>query len=164
MRNCHTLVLPELPLLSEKRDSFIVDQPASQLENDSQRVLRMKYVLTISGVLAGLSLAFPELVLWGYFLLIVPGVILTIAPTVFVYCAGTAIFREIRLIDSALGATALGFVLTLGLGWLVMQPFRGSALKAYHTQCLPDVSSDRLIELNGRVRIEMPDHRGSPSC
>ncbi|MFK7818864.1 MAG: hypothetical protein AB8G99_09100, partial [Planctomycetaceae bacterium] len=46
----------------------------------------------------------------------------------------------------------------------VMQPFRGSALKAYHTQCLPDVSSDRLIELNGRVRIEMPDHRGSPSC
>jgi hypothetical protein len=45
----------------------------------------MKYALVITGLLAGIAIAAPDLVLLGYVLLIVPGIILTIAPTVFVY-------------------------------------------------------------------------------
>jgi hypothetical protein len=40
----------------------------------------MKYALVITGVLAALALAAPELVVWGYLLLILPGLALTVAP------------------------------------------------------------------------------------
>lgn len=124
----------------------------------------MKYALWITGILSALALAFPKLVAFAYFLLIVPGVVLTIAPTVFVYLAGTAALRCVVPIESRLAATAVSFGLVLGLGWGVMQPFRASALKNYQTSNQPNVVARRPIELHGRVLIDAPDWRGDPSC
>lgn len=39
-------------------------------------ILRMKYALVIVGIPAGLAIIFPELVVLGYLLLIIPGLIL----------------------------------------------------------------------------------------
>ncbi|MGB4738537.1 MAG: hypothetical protein WBH50_10135 [Fuerstiella sp.] len=127
----------------------------------------MKYALCITGVLAGLALACPVLVLVvvAYYLPTVPGgVILTIAPTVFVYLAGTAAVRRMLPIASAFKATAVSFGLMLGLGWLVMQPFRSKPFKEYASDRQPDVVADRAIELSGRVRIEAADSRNDPHC
>lgn len=124
----------------------------------------MKYALIITGVLAGLAITAPRLVVFGYFLLIVPGLVLTIAPTVFIYLAVTAVVRRLLPISSPMKATAVAFGVALLLGWAVMQPYRVAALDAYRADELPDVLSSQLIELDGDVRIERPDHRREPEC
>ena len=124
----------------------------------------MKYALVITGVLAGLAIAAPELVVFGYFLLIVPGLVLTFAPTVFVYLAVTAVVRRLLPISSPMTATAAAFGVTLLLGWAVMQPFRSAAMSAYHADELPDVLPNQAIELDGHVRMERPDQRSDPEC
>jgi len=125
---------------------------------------KMTYALWITGIPAGLAMAFPKLVATAYFFLIVPGVILTIAPTVFVYLAGTAILRRVIPFKSRATATVLSFVLMLGLGWAVMQPFQATSLKSYEASYEPDIISNEPIELHGRVLIEAPDSRDDPDC
>ncbi|QDT05106.1 hypothetical protein K227x_35050 [Rubripirellula lacrimiformis] len=124
----------------------------------------MKYALVITGVLAGLAITAPQLVVLGYFLLIVPGLVLTFAPTVFIYLAVTAVVRRLLPISSPMTATAVAFGVTLLLGWAVMQPFRLAAISSYRADELPDVLSNQVIELAGHVRIERPDQRRKPEC
>ena len=124
----------------------------------------MKYALVITSFLAGLAIAAPELVVFGYFLLIVPGLVLTFAPTAFIYFAVTAVVRRLLPIASSMTATAVAFGVTLLLGWAVMQPFRSAAMSAYHADELPDVLPNQAIELDGHVRMERPDQRREPGC
>ncbi len=124
----------------------------------------MKYALIITGILAGLAIVAPQLVVLGYFLLIIPGLILTAAPTVFVYLAGTAVIRKLLPISSVKTATSVAFCVTLLLGWLAMQPLRHSALRTYQASLQPDVIPNEPIVLNGHVRIERPDKRNAPDC
>lgn len=124
----------------------------------------MKYALIISGVLAGLAITAPQLVVLGYFLLIVPGLILTIAPTVFIYLSVTSVVRRLLPISSPMPATAAAFGVTLLLGWAVMQPFRLAAIAAYRADELPDVVPSQFIELDGHVRFETPNKRREPEC
>lgn len=124
----------------------------------------MKYALIITGILAGLAITAPQLVVFAYFLLIVPGLVLTVAPTVFIYLAVTAVVRRLLPISSPMKATAAAFGVTLLLGWGVMQPFRSAALTAYHANELPDVVPSQVIELAGHVRIERPNQRREPEC
>lgn len=124
----------------------------------------MKYALVITGVLAGLAVAAPQLVVLGYFLLIIPGLILTAAPTIFVYLAVTAVIRKLLPISSISAATAVAFCTTLLLGWVIMQPFRVHAIATYRASLQPDVIPNEPIELNGNVRIERLDERNAPGC
>ncbi|QDV63461.1 hypothetical protein Mal65_26040 [Crateriforma conspicua] len=127
-------------------------------------ILRMKFALIITGLLAGLAMAAPMSVVFGYLFLIIPGLVLTAAPTVFVYLAATALIRRVLPITSVVASTVVAFGLALLLGWAVMQPFRSSALRGYHAQQAPDVAPDELIHLDGDVRVEFPDRRGDPEC
>jgi hypothetical protein len=124
----------------------------------------MKYALVVTGVLAGLAMGAPQLVVLGYFLLIIPGLILTVAPTVFFYLAGTAVIRKLLPFSSVSAATPVAFCVTLLLGWLVMQPFQYSAGKTYRASLQPDVIPNKPIELNGHVRIERPENRNAADC
>ncbi len=124
----------------------------------------MKYVLAITGVLAGLAIAAPDLVLLGYFFLIVPGLVLTLAPTAFVYLTVTAIVRRLLPISSPISATATAFGVSLLLGWGVMQPFRFKAIAAYRADELRDVLPNQAIKLGWHVRIERPNQRLVPEC
>lgn len=131
--------------------------------------LRMKYALIITGILAGLAITAPDLVVLGYVLLILPGIILTIAPTVFVYLTLTALARQLLPISSPVKGTAAAFVIAVCLGWAVMQPFHLLQSAAYHAAELSDVMPNQTtelngIELNGHVRIERPDQRREPEC
>ncbi|MDA8744821.1 hypothetical protein N9N28_09330 [Rubripirellula amarantea] len=124
----------------------------------------MKYALIFTGFLAGLALAAPQLVVLGYFLLIVPGLVLTIAPTVFTYLAVTAMVRRLLPISSTTKATAMAFGVTLLMGWAVMQPFHLKAIAAYRADELPDVLPSEMIKLDGHIRIERPDQHRDPQC
>lgn len=124
----------------------------------------MKYALIITGILAGLAITAPQLVVFGYFLLIVPGLVLTVAPTVFIYLAVTAVLRRLLPIATPMTATAVAFSVTLLLGWAVMQPFRLAAMAACRADDLPDVVPSQVIELDGDVLIERPDQRREPEC
>ena len=124
----------------------------------------MKYELVITGVLAGLAIAAPQLVVLGYFLLVIPGLVLTAAPTVFVYLLGTAVIRQLLPISSIRTATAIAFCMTLLLGWAVMQPFRTKAVTTYRAALLADVTPNAKIKLNGNIRIERPDDRNAADC
>ncbi|MCA9201302.1 MAG: hypothetical protein KDA87_27365, partial [Planctomycetales bacterium] len=101
-------------------------------------ILTMKYLLVITGLLAGFALAFPNLVALGY-LLILPGLVLTIAPTVFIYLAATAFIRLMLPISSTVERTVAAFGIALLLGWAAMQPVRFGSLNDYRANELPDV-------------------------
>ncbi|MCC9642450.1 hypothetical protein LOC71_09205 [Rhodopirellula sp. JC740] len=124
----------------------------------------MKHALVLFGILAAIALAAPSLVVLGYFLLIVPGLILTIAPTMFVYLVATSIIRRTLPIDSSVAATVVAFLIAVLGGCLVMQPFRMRAIANYQTAQQPDVMPDQQIQLTGNVRIEMPSRKLGPAC
>ncbi|MCR9197648.1 MAG: hypothetical protein NXI04_03295 [Planctomycetaceae bacterium] len=124
----------------------------------------MKYALWILGILTAVVMACPQLVAIGYFFLIVPGLILTIVPTVFVYLAGTAAISRFMPCNSKTAANAAGFASMLVLGWVVMQPFRVAALNDYEASLEPDVTPNAPIQLHGRVLIESPDAFEEPRC
>lgn len=124
----------------------------------------MKYALWITGILTALAMTYPRLVAMGYFFLIVPGLILTIIPTVFVYLAGTAALSRFVPVESRAAANAVSFVIMLALGWGVMQPFRVAALNDYEASIEPDVALNAPIQLHGRVLIESPDAFEEPRC
>ncbi|TWU58531.1 hypothetical protein Poly51_13100 [Rubripirellula tenax] len=80
----------------------------------------MKVALVITGLLAGLALAAPVLVVVGYFFRIIPRLVLTFAPTVFVYSVLTALIRCVLPIESSIKSSAVGLEVAILLGWLVM--------------------------------------------
>lgn len=127
-------------------------------------ILPMKFALVITGILAGIAITLPDLVLLGFFLLVVPGLVLSCAPTVFVYLAATAVIRRLVPITASLSATVVAFGVAILLGWAVMQPFRSVAVSAYRLEELPDVVPFQTIELDGHVRIERTDQRAEPNC
>ena len=104
------------------------------------------------------------LVVVGYFFIILPGLILTLSPTVFVYLALTAVVRRVLPLASPLAANATAFGIALLLGWAVMQPFRERELAAYRADVLPDIKPSQTIALHGNVRLEMNHRRGRPEC
>ncbi|WP_145290077.1 hypothetical protein [Pirellulimonas nuda] len=124
----------------------------------------MKYALTVTGGLAAIALAAPGIVVLGYVALIVPGLILTAAPTAFVYLAGAAVIRRLSPTKSPTAFLPAALCVALVLGWAAMQPGRLRAITAYESQLLPDVQAGAPLEIDGHVRIEMPHRRGEPEC
>ena len=121
-------------------------------------------VLILTGVTAAVSLCCPMLVVFGFLALIVPGLVLLSAPTAFVYLATT--FGIQRMLPAKTGWVAfpIAIFLALGLGWLVMQPVRWSAISEFRAEVLPDVVPDEPIILSGNVYVENDDLYRSPEC
>ncbi|MCC9602599.1 hypothetical protein LOC67_18780 [Stieleria sp. JC731] len=124
----------------------------------------MKYALVITGVLAGLVLAAPGLVVIGYLFLIIPGLVLTYVPTVFVYLLTTAIIRRLLPVETSARSTLIAIGIAILLGWAAMQPSRYVAKQEYERQCSPDVIPVEPIKLHGHVRLELPNRRRTLDC
>ena len=124
----------------------------------------MKYALTVSGVLAGVVWLAPGLVVVGYLFLIIPGLILSVSPTVFVYLTLVAVIRRSLPLESAIGSTLIASGLAILMGWSVMQPFRAAALREYQASQLPDVQPGHPVKIRGHIRLEFPDDRRVPQC
>ncbi|OYP33067.1 hypothetical protein [Rhodopirellula sp. MGV] len=124
----------------------------------------MKYFLIATGLLAAIAITCPMLVAVGYLFLIIPGLVLTCAPTVFVYSLATAAIRRVLPIESPWAATTLSLAIALSIGWLVMQPPRMKWLAQFNSQATPDIELGNPLKLDGHVRIELPHRNSDPQC
>jgi hypothetical protein len=111
--------------------------------------------LMITGIGAFLALAMPGLVMLGLFMLIIPGLILGIMPTAFMYgvifTAGWATARTVfgdGIISILIGLAVLVFVVTT-----IPKPTRARDIAAYTASILPSITQSNPIELKGDVRF-----------
>ena len=80
--------------------------------------MSVRIVLWVSGILALIVVAIPQSVAFGLFFLFVPGLILAVAPLVFLYTATFAIVRHLLPITQASTKNLIAVFITLGLGVL----------------------------------------------
>jgi hypothetical protein len=111
--------------------------------------------LMITGIGAFLALAMPGLVMLGLFMLIIPGLILGMMPTAFMYgiifAAGWATARTM------FGDGVISILIALAVLLLVVttipKPTRARDIAAFKASILPDVIPSKPIELKGAVRF-----------
>ncbi len=114
-------------------------------------------ILTIVvGFFALIALAIPDLVLLSL-LLIVPGIILMIAPTAFVYLASATAIRSVLPNRTGATATLLAFIAAGMLGYLVAWPFQLMGDREYQASLKEDVVGAAPFKLAGNIRLERRD-------
>src|SRR5262245_25347826 len=101
--------------------------------------MSVRTVLWVSGPLTLLAVGMPQLVFWGLLLLLVPGLILWFAPTVFLYTATFAIVRRFVRIPRASPRNLIAALITLGLGVAATLPMALPGRLAFHLGTSGDV-------------------------
>jgi hypothetical protein len=121
--------------------------------------------LMITGVGAFLALAMPGLVMLGLFMLIIPGLIMAIMPTAFMYgvifAAGWATARTMfgdGIISILSGLAVLVLVVTT-----IPKPTRARDIAAYKASILPNIIPSKPIELKGDVRFNFKSPKRNKS-
>lgn len=111
--------------------------------------------LLITGIGAFAALSSPGLVVLGFFLLLIPGLILSLMPTAFLYGVVFAAgwYGARMLLGDGVIAILAGLAAILLVATLTVQPRRMIDLAAYHASILPDVRPASPIALNGNVRF-----------
>lgn len=127
----------------------------------------LKTLVLITGAISAVVWLMPGLVTLGFFLFIIPGLILMIMPTVFLYLLAALAIRSI-LPFGGMGGTALALAIALAIGWLVPQPFRIKERAQYNQALLPEVLPQQPLALEGEVlvvvRKQDPRTVGKPTC
>jgi hypothetical protein len=115
-----------------------------------------KLALIVSGVLAFIALAAPGLVILGFFLLIIPGLILVLAPTVFVYLLLIALIRAVAPIPAGPMGWVASVILAAAIGWAATLPMRQAETLRWRAQIKQDVIPAAPLRLNGDVLLQQP--------
>jgi hypothetical protein len=115
-----------------------------------------RVALIVSGLLALIALAFPDLVTVGFFFLIVPGIILSLAPTVFVYLLAIAIIRAVAPIPPGVAGWVVSVLLAAAIGWGVVLPMREFETLRWRAQIKPDVVPAQSLRLSGDIVLQQP--------
>lgn len=115
-----------------------------------------RLALIVSGVLALIALASPSLVVLGFFLLIIPGLILSLAPTVFVYLLLIAIIRWVAPIPAGPAGWVASVILAAAIGWAATFPIREIETLRWRAQIKPEVIPPQPLRLAGDVLLELP--------
>src|SRR5687768_10167150 len=105
--------------------------------------------LLVTGIAAAVALAMPGLVVLGFFLLILPGLVLSFAPTAFLWgCVFTASWLAARILlgDTLLTVLAAGAITSVAL-IAVTQPNRTAGKAAYLASLLPDITPSGRIAM-----------------
>lgn len=117
----------------------------------------LKNYLIVTGVGAFLAMAMPWLVIIGVIFGVVPGLILMIMPTAFLYGLGFALVRTLLATHlSGLPLNILSVLSTIALFWLLPQPGLMLGRMAYASTKMPDVKPAKLINLHGDILLERP--------
>ncbi len=111
----------------------------------------LKAATIASGILAGVVWLIPDLVIVGFMALLLPGLILPLMPTVFVYCLATLVIRYFLPIHNDTLATITAFAIALAPGWLVDLPERLAATARFDAATAPDVIPQVPVPLVGDV-------------
>jgi hypothetical protein len=127
-----------------------------------------KTALIVSGVLALIALASPSLVVLGFFLLIIPGLILSLAPTVFVYLLLIAVIRWVAPIPPGAVGWIASVALAAGIGWAATLPLRQIETLRWRAQIKPEVVPAAPLQLAGDISLDLPApfrrERGRSGC
>ncbi len=115
--------------------------------------MSVERLLKISGVLALIAVVFPPLVGYGMFLLVVPGLALLLAPTVFIYTATFAIVRRCLPISHARALNLAAAFITLGVGVLVPLPIWLVEWRVFHRAATGDVVPNERVVIRGDVLL-----------
>jgi len=110
------------------------------------------------GVLAFIALKAPAVVAAGLFL-IVPGLILLAAPTIFLYSAMFALLRYLLPARPGLPGlmlNAIAALLSLMFGWVIAQPVAIVERRAFARANLPEILPASPVKLAGNIRLELP--------
>lgn len=107
-----------------------------------------------SGVLAFIAIAVRSSVLVGLYLGVIPGIVLALAPTVFLYAAAFALLRRLLPLAPGAMANAAAAVATVGLGFALAAPFALSGKLAFAAADTGDVVPGTPVPIAGAVRLE----------
>jgi hypothetical protein len=113
----------------------------------------VRIVLWVSGFLTSIAVGIPESVMIGLWLLVVPGFILALAPTVFLYTATFAIVRRFLPITHTVAINLIAAFMTLGLGVLVTLPMTLAGRWAFHRAATGDVVPPNRVVIGGNVLL-----------
>jgi hypothetical protein len=108
-------------------------------------------------LLTGLVLAYPTLVFIGLFFLVIPGLVFSWLPTVFVYLVPTLIIRDKLPLRSELAAYLVAFSLTLMLSASFMFVYRIPDKLRFDRAALPDMNPTQKVDLAGDIFLNWPD-------
>ena len=115
--------------------------------------MAVRIVLWVSGFLTLIAVGIPESVMIGLWLLVVPGFILALAPTVFLYTATFAIVRRFLPITHTVAINLIAAFMTLGLGVLVTLPMTLAGRWAFHRAATGDVVPPNRVVIGGNVLL-----------
>ncbi len=116
----------------------------------------LKLYLLITGIMSLIVMAMPWLVVLGYFFLLVPGLILSLMPTAFLWGLIYAASRwALCFVMPEKAATVAGFALLALIVCLIPQPSILAAKRALKSHHLDDVEAKGLIRPKGHIRIEV---------
>ncbi len=123
----------------------------------------LSWALIPLGVVTAILMAVPTLVVLGLFFLILPGVMLAIIPTFFVYTLGTVLIRSALPVKSEVGANLIAFILTLGLSAMLMAPWRTAERQKFEKATLPDATPVAKLSIDGDILLEWSHRKFSPA-
>jgi hypothetical protein len=118
----------------------------------------IKKTLWVSGILAAVALLIPGSVVLGLFLGVLPGLILAVAPTVFLYSAAFALLRNVlrrrlpNLGRTAVNTAAAGLAVTAGFALTAPAALDGQRAVAAATK--NDVTPPHPLRIEGDVRLD----------
>jgi hypothetical protein len=115
--------------------------------------MSVRIVLWVSGFLTLIAVGIPQLVGIGFWLLVVPGIILALAPTVFLYTATFAIVRRWLPITHVVAHNLIAAFITLGLGVLVTLPMALAGWLAFNLAATGDVVPHNRVVIAGNVLL-----------
>lgn len=121
--------------------------------------MSIQRVLLVSGILALIAVAVPQLIGIGMFLLVIPGLALLLAPTVFLYTATFAIVRRYLPITHAHALNVVAGVITLGVGVLVALPMWLFGWWTFHRAATGDVVPHDRVVIRGDILLNNDETR-----
>jgi hypothetical protein len=118
----------------------------------------IKKTLWVSGILAAIAVWIPGSVVLGLYLGVLPGLILAVAPTIFLYTAAFALLRNVlrRRLPTrgriAINAAAAGLAVTAGFALAAPAALDGQRAVAAATK--NDVTPPQPLSIEGDVRLD----------
>lgn len=116
----------------------------------------LRIYLAVTGIGAGLAILFPGLVVVGFYLLIVPGLILSLMPAAFLWGLTFAvIWTPLQHFIGPWLASVIALPSTFAIFWILATPGHQQSVARLAGIVRPDVSPGEPIVLRGHVRVDM---------
>ena len=126
----------------------------------------IKITLWVSGILAAIAVLSPGSVVLGLYLGILPGLILAVAPTIFLYTAAFALLRTVlRRGLPPLGRVAINTAaaaLTVTAGFALAAPVAREGQRAFAAATKNDVTPPQPVSIEGDVLLDRVGDGWSP--